>query len=65
MKKRGQITIFIIIAIIIVGSVIFLFMVANIQEVKEPDEIRVDNLHPYTRNYIEGVAQKCLEKSQG
>ncbi|MBS3066638.1 hypothetical protein J4205_02325 [Candidatus Pacearchaeota archaeon] len=60
--KKGQVTIFIIIAMLIVAGIVLFFAVANIQYTKEPVLIDTDSVYSYTESYIENVARDCLEK---
>ncbi|MAG07344.1 hypothetical protein CMI46_00835 [Candidatus Pacearchaeota archaeon] len=62
MNKRGQITIFIIIAILIISAVILVFILLNKNELEEYDNLDTDRVKSITEDYIENVAQKCLEK---
>ena len=60
MGKKGQITIFIIIAIVIV-SVTILFFMLNKTEI-ESMSVNVQNIHSYTENCIIDSAEKVFEK---
>jgi len=60
MKKRGQVTIFIILAIFIVGIIMLLFLIPkNIEKPPEPD---TNQVYSYVHSLIENEAFKCLQQ---
>jgi len=60
MKKRGQVTIFIILAIFIVGITMLLFLIPkNIEKLPEPD---TNQVYSYVQSLIENEAFKCLQQ---
>ena len=60
MEKRGQVTIFIILAIFLVGIIMLLFLIPkNIEKPPEPD---TNQVYPYVRSLIENEAFKCLQQ---
>jgi len=60
--KRGQTTVFIIVAILIAAAILLFFIMADTEEIEEPDEVDVSGVHSYTKYYIEDIPRKCLEK---
>ncbi len=65
--KGGQITIFVIIAIIIIGTILVFFVFFNKIEITKPDKVSIEGVNSYTKLYIESVSLDCLKKigSQG
>jgi len=60
MEKKGQITIFIILAIFIVGIVMLLFLIPkNIEKPPGPD---TNQVYSYVHSLIENEAFKCLQQ---
>ncbi len=60
MEKRGQVTIFIILAIFIVGIIMLLFLIPkNIEKPPEPD---TNQVYSYIHSLIEDEAFKCLQQ---
>lgn len=60
MEKRGQITIFIILAIAIIGGIVlFLFIPRN---VSKPDEVDSNKVYNYIRSFIEEQSYECIQK---
>ena len=51
MKKRGQVTIFIILAIFIVGIVMVLFIIPK--NIEKPSELDVNRVYSYVYSLIE------------
>jgi hypothetical protein len=60
MKKKGQVTIFIILAIFIVGIIMLLFLIPkNIEKPPEPD---TNQVYSYVNSLIENETFKCLQQ---
>jgi len=60
MRKRGQVTIFIILAIFIVGAILLVFLIPkNTERPPEPD---TNQVYSYIHNLIENEAFKCLQQ---
>ena len=65
--KKGQVTIIVIIALVIVGAILVFFLLVDTQKIRKPAGVSIEGVNSYTKQYIEYVALDCLKKigSQG
>ena len=60
--KKGQVTIFIIVAIVLVAFIVLFLSMLNKQQIKKPEAVDSGEVYSYTKSYIEYTTEKCLEE---
>jgi len=60
--KKGQVTIIVIIALVIVGAILVFFLLVDTQKIRKPAGVSIEGVNSYTKQYIEYVVLDCLKK---